>query len=611
MKTKHDILKAHGHHSGPSRLADAAGRTGFTLLEMLVAVGAVAVISVGLAAVFDAVGKTVSGGKRTSVVNTYSTLLETRLRRDFESMTRDGPLVIRQQWVDTDNDGTYSWNSPTLDRVPIVQDGAEEGRRIDEIIFFTRGPAQTARPNMQPAAPAASADVSRVYYGHGQARPVDVNANSRYLVPTLDDRNDPNAAVGSQVASNPANPNRYAFDWTLLRHETLLVKPETANQAVRQAVFGIDPRTAQGRLRLANKDAQIALQPAAGSIFRSLSRRFPDASLTENQTYLRPDQNAGGVYPAFASGLVDIASDDLGAVRSVINGYAKADPSDPIVLPKNIGPSTVVPPTRSRFMYMAPGSSRPAETLATPVDVMHAWMDDLFPTQSVPTISGPIYPATAAVDPPGVRMRYEPDASELDEVMRQSVNTPAGRLAKAVSRADWLTLCTNNLLPRCTTFIVEWSFGDPDPAHPGEVVWFGLDRRVDSNNDGQLTAADRLAVTVYPNNPAGTPVPHKVDIALVGGGTAQHTVTPRLIYGYAPNSNQAALTSYFGYVDPTFDPPNVNIDGSIPSGEPSVRTLAWSWPRLVRITVTVADQSDPSTQSTFQYVFRTPDDPGS
>ena len=76
MKTKHDILKTRGHAAGPSSLVDAAGRSGFTLLEMLVAVGAVAVISVGLAAVFDAVGKTVSGGKRTSVVNTYSTLLD-------------------------------------------------------------------------------------------------------------------------------------------------------------------------------------------------------------------------------------------------------------------------------------------------------------------------------------------------------------------------------------------------------------------------------------------------------------------------------------------------------------------------------------------------------
>src|SRR4051812_43692171 len=84
-----------------ARLRARAGNTGFTLIEIVVAVGAVALVAVGLASIFDSVGKTVTGGRRLSVLNTYGSLIESQMRRDFEAMTRDGFLVIRQQWVDS------------------------------------------------------------------------------------------------------------------------------------------------------------------------------------------------------------------------------------------------------------------------------------------------------------------------------------------------------------------------------------------------------------------------------------------------------------------------------------------------------------------------------
>src|SRR5262252_2906544 len=100
-------MTKHGHNAGMLSLLAGTrqglpgrSRRGFTLMEIVVAVGAVALVAVGLASIFDTVGKTVTGGKRASNLNTYAGLLEAQLRADFAAMTRDGFLVIRQQWVD-------------------------------------------------------------------------------------------------------------------------------------------------------------------------------------------------------------------------------------------------------------------------------------------------------------------------------------------------------------------------------------------------------------------------------------------------------------------------------------------------------------------------------
>ena len=81
-------------------LSQRSGRrgAGFTLVEMLVAIGAVALVSVGLAAIFQTVGRTVTTGKRVSQLTQQAAILESQMREDFAKMTRDGFLVIRHQF---------------------------------------------------------------------------------------------------------------------------------------------------------------------------------------------------------------------------------------------------------------------------------------------------------------------------------------------------------------------------------------------------------------------------------------------------------------------------------------------------------------------------------
>jgi hypothetical protein len=70
------------------------------------------------------------------------------------------------------------------------------------------------------------------------------------------------------------------------------------------------------------------------------------------------------------------------------------------------------------------------------------------------------------------------------------------------------------------------------------------------------------------------------------------------------------LTSFFGYTDPTIPPPaDGNNDGRVDGGSPASPT-AWPWPKLIRVTVVLSDPQDPSLESTFQYVFATPSEPG-
>src|SRR4051812_38850110 len=105
MRTKADFPGT-GPNTAPGVLHGLAGKArAFTLVEMVVAVGAVALVAVGLASIFDAVGKTVTGGKRLSVLNPSAPLADPRPRRAFKPMSRDGSLVTPQQYVARDADG--------------------------------------------------------------------------------------------------------------------------------------------------------------------------------------------------------------------------------------------------------------------------------------------------------------------------------------------------------------------------------------------------------------------------------------------------------------------------------------------------------------------------
>ena len=221
---------------GAGRLAGLAGRAaGFTLVEVIIAIGAVAVVSVGLAAIFQTVGKTVTQGQKVSALTQYAATLEQQMRRDFASMTREGFLVVRNQFAGPRNGGA-NWV------VGINKDDSNPRfRRVDELLFFTKGQFETGRAPVNPLV-VARGDSAMVYYGHG-LKPVHRDTNGdgkpdpRDVRPSVSSLNDPNpnraadtppgrqelfafaggGTFGESLGGGFALPNTYAEDWSLLR----------------------------------------------------------------------------------------------------------------------------------------------------------------------------------------------------------------------------------------------------------------------------------------------------------------------------------------------------------------------------------------------------------
>jgi type II secretory pathway pseudopilin PulG len=563
---------------------------GFTLVELLVAIGVVGLIAIGITQVFSLTSQTVSQGRRLSNLTQTAGLLERQLREDVARMSRKGFLVIRNAYADVNGDGAITWPSlgaPGPDAVPVREgDTRPRPRRVDELLFFAEGEFQSVREPRHPQRLASSRE-ARIYYGHGlRQRPVN-DVNQTYLAPRLTDDNPRSAApyFGEEPGRGESNPNRYAADWTLLRHVTLLARPEPSpagslNPAPTsgQPLFGIN------RGRMEDSARQIGLQPAAQSVFRSLAR---NSAWPAGQELLRnqpgPSAQNG---PRFASGLVDIATTDLAEVRAIV---LTAPPVPSGTSPLWEGPvnnpaqSGLPPQNRPSWLRSFVGGDVQEEPWPNgptrPSRVrMQRWMMDALPADSDGRDATAPY---AAGDPSrATRMRHESRPPDLLDVAGRARSGSDLGLTPDAVRADQLALVSSGFAPRCVEFIVEWSFGVPDeradPADSptvGRPVWHGLQRLVDVNGNGVFDDRVDFGVRPYPfvfTNGDGDP---SEPVAVAGSwalqpfrqvyrltdGTRMARLLPReLIHPDLSGARNPALGpvlySLFGYVDPTFAP---------------------------------------------------------
>lgn len=594
--------------------AVAGPRPAFTLIELLVAVGALAFVAVGVAAIFEATGRTVQAGKRVSAFSSYAALIEKQMRADFAAMTREGFLVISNEYADVNGDSQIDLpavpGGSTPDGVPLYDgDPSPRLRRIDQIMFFAKGQFVSARESVHPSV-VARADAARIYYGHGrrELRPTTFDATDPYYTPTLDDpNNDLTLTLGRDTANNP---NRFASDWILLRQVTLLAPPQTV-----APVFSPPRILAEGQFLPGNppayardSDTQIGLQPAASSIFRVLAATFPAGPGSTLRDEVRPQ---------FSSGLLDIATTDLAEIRAVVTTSDTGT--------RGAG---VRPPNRNFYdqaMNSGPdGTNQGADGVyriyptqdTTLLARSQGWMDEALPTWS-----------NDADTRKHVRIRCEPTPPNYVGALTDSpepIGSWSTETQRALRRADQMMLTSSNFLPRCTEFIVEWSLGhtwptDPaafgyDPARAGELVWYGMERQANG-----VTVAQFYMYPLFPWNVQETvpftlvngtqaPVPYAV------GGTANPV---DLFHGQNFNiANQQGapgtqLMSYFGYIDPTFNP-DLNNNGTVTDPtDAASSTLPCPWPKLIRVTLSLADPSDPTIEQTFQFVFQVPAPSGS
>ncbi len=297
-------------------------RAGFSVIELIVTIGAIALITVGVAQIFQTVGETVTGGRRVSGFTQAAATLESQMRLDVESLTRDGFMVIHHQRT-----------AGNISLAPGAANAVQ--RRIDELMFYARGEFTTSRPMVSPGLDLpdriASANEARIYYGHGTRDDFDSEGRDAYLFPTPFD-GDINNPARTGPGSNGSHlgdiggPNEYASDWSLLRLATLLVEPK--NQPTISVPDGMGGATLiDVPVEYLDSEYQIAYQPAMGSIYKAFAHRGGNDTNQADLPVVFYDFNTDGTAadqividkrPTSASGIIDIATTSISEIRSIM-----------------------------------------------------------------------------------------------------------------------------------------------------------------------------------------------------------------------------------------------------------------------------------------------------
>ncbi|GIK17938.1 MAG: hypothetical protein AMXMBFR77_07180 [Phycisphaerales bacterium] len=554
-------------------------RRGFTLIELLVAIGAIALIAVGIAAVFESVGRTVTGGRRVSLLNQAAAQIEQQLRQDFRAMSRDGFLVIRHGYVDVNANGTLDITTGADDVMLHPADLAPRPRRSDEIVFLARGQFTSVRDALHPER-SPKGDHARIYIGHGARYDADgttaeINA---FVTPEVNHGASGGPADRWRLGARDG-PNEFAAEWILARHVTLLIQPTGAEQGPPNPdPFNLAPA------RWLDSDIQIAGQPAASSLFRHLAQFG-----STDGPVPRIRNNSAGLSPLFASGLVDVATTDPAEVRTII--------CDAAILPVNSSPADFDPATGTVLDGSFQASPANGNPLLGDRKFVHAWLRELFPAHSYAGSAG------------GHRIRVEPSMPAYVDTVSLAAQQGWASDVLAYRLADQRAVTAHGFVPRCTEFIVEFSFGETvndtnNPRH-GELIWHGLERFVDADgnpgngpfNDGR----EHRVAAPYPTDPAtGNPRPYATIYRKLDGTTGTYALAASTVYDTtlpAGGTYPVQRYAHFGYFDPTWNPGAAN--------EPP--TLPWAWPKLIRITLSLADAQDPSVEQSYQFVFEVPE----
>ena len=663
-----------------------SGRRAFTLAEVIVAIAILAIIGVVMGSIFASVGDTVTNGRQVSNLNRFAARVERVMRNDFENMVRENGFMVIRNEISND----YSGINPTPHAVGLtVTDPNPRPRRIDELMFFSRGDFTSRRTPLHPDL-VARADVARIYYGHGQQMPEDLGADpdapdytTRYARPRLDemmanimvDGSMVDSRLGRPSALGVVNPNEFASNWSLLRHVTLLVPRSSGVQNLPSNVFELRPREQDAEYyRIADSSRQVALGPATQSIFKSIAVTQPyeflalptspvqvfdnppnGFSIRLNELSMLVGNGVDGtlVRPLPMSGVVDVAVTDLGEIRRRIVNTVYNTGSLQELTPAQVNPASAFVGgayTRSdldtqRVGFDIDGNPYVGTTqidfqsggvyATDPSFVAQAqqrWMLDALP--SVP------YDGSAPPQATGQRVRYEdvPPRVYLDDGTQS--NDPEVRRQAAIEQADQEMLASSVFVPRCTEFIVEFSFGIVDrrttSPNYGQQIWHGLRRTA-----GGEIVVDGFGTEFGTEDLLDDPTTQNDLFALAGafpassfedGNRAVNQTASSTAAGYdgidqeiidlvwvrdnqsltTPMGDENILQYCFGYsyrdwnLNSQADQNDSDGTNDYLAGDDDDVEREWPWPTMVRVTMRFVDPADLEDEQTFQFEFRVP-----
>ena len=271
-------------HSHSSRISSAhAEPRGFTLTELLIAVGVLVVVITAAAKIFSASSKVAAVAEANADLIQTAAAIESQIRADFASIPRNSFLVIQQVEV----------NAAGQTQAPIVDPALGTAEiRADQIGFFTRGVRQTTQyTGSQEASSAngvantwtAESAVARVYYGHGVLAPsIPLGTGPRFydidapysvtVVPWKGGRVELERWTDGASQGTGNIPLTKATSWPLVRLSTLLSTdglPTTVDAA------GAPTNTSNARLGSAQLNASVSLFTNRLVRLNALSTGYP------------------------------------------------------------------------------------------------------------------------------------------------------------------------------------------------------------------------------------------------------------------------------------------------------------------------------------------------
>lgn len=232
------------------RRVSAVRARGFTLVELLVAVGAVLLLSIGVGQIFRQVGALVNTGSSAAEIDQLARALERQMADDLRSFSLMSPdetfMIIRGRWIgDVNNNQTLDNGERAIyltseDREADLREGIDPYGagsravtiRVDEMAFLVDGQEyRTAQIDPLGATDVATT-AARIYYGHALRPHSEIDVPTNIGDPTVYERGyDPDGDFGQRPGETNAfhddevtedARNEYAAEFLLARQALLL-----------------------------------------------------------------------------------------------------------------------------------------------------------------------------------------------------------------------------------------------------------------------------------------------------------------------------------------------------------------------------------------------------
>lgn len=487
-------------------------RAGFTLAELIVAVGAVALLTIGIGQIFSSVNKLVGSGAAIAETDQMARAIEAQLREDFSALSRlrteDTFFAIRNRRVAA----TYvNRDQRELDRRAGLNETsigtAARTRRLDEMMFLAFGgegggysSAQIASGNQGET---VSAPVARIYYGHALRPksdpdynpddPVSGNVPRRIWIPDGDFGQKAGAINRFESGSPVDGRNEYAGDWQLVRQPLLLYGSAAAGP----------PSGSNAKPEI---PAGLAYAPSIRDMDTDKRAASGGVTLSSNQPQNWPRTGQWQTLPRpLRFGRVDICAQSPETLKRWLEGI---DPAPPLPRPPGWRPPDATA-YDSGLLNQVPSPTNPYLTVSGSEWDSPLWQrvggvlnPDTLRANTwglQGAIAGAFTRFLAESDPPLIDRNDSPDGAGFNQVTDQ--DPPLSALMDLHA-----TIAT-----RCSNFEIAWSDGttwlynnplviDSDNdgfpevrLQRGDLVWFDINfyRRSGGGPNDDLTDAGR------------------------------------------------------------------------------------------------------------------------